>query len=60
MIVEINASVVSDYQIALLEQKAAPKSINDEVGILSAFMSDRGDLLRSELKRKRLLKLAVS
>jgi DNA-directed RNA polymerase subunit L len=38
MIVEINASMVSDCQIKRLEQKAAGKSINDEVGILLRIM----------------------
>jgi integrase len=60
MLVAIDACVVSDYQIARLEQGAAPKSINDEVGVLLRILGDRGDQLRSELKRKRTLKLAVS
>ena len=59
MLIQINADVVSDYQIARLEEKAAPKSINDEVGILLRIMGDRGDLLRGELRRKRRLKLKV-
>ena len=59
MMIEINAGAVSDYQIARLGEKAAPKSINDEVGILLRIMADRGDLLRSELKRRKLLKLKV-
>jgi integrase len=60
MLIGIDAGVVSDYQIARLEQGAAPKSINDEVGILLRILGDRGDLLRRELKRRRILKLAVS
>jgi integrase len=60
MVIQINAGVVSDYQIARLEEKAAPKSINDEVGILLRIMGNRGDVLRSELKRKRKLNLKVS
>jgi integrase len=59
MIIQINAGVVNDYQIARLEEKAAPKSINDEVGCLLRIMGNRGDLLRTELKRKKKLKLAV-
>jgi integrase len=59
MLVEIDATSVSEYQIRRLEEKAAPKSINDEVGILLRIMTNRGDLLRSELKRKKLLKLKV-
>lgn len=59
MVIEITVDAVSDYQIARLEEKASPKTINDEVGILLRMMGDRGDLLRSELKRKKLLKLKV-
>ena len=59
MLVEIDASTVSEYQTKRLKEKAAPKSINDEVGVLLRIMGDRGDLLRSELKRKKLLKLKV-
>jgi integrase len=59
MLVEIDRQAISDYQTARLEQKAAPKSINDEVGILLRILDKRGDVLRSELKRKRMLKLAV-
>jgi integrase len=51
---------INDYQIARLEEKAAPKTINDEVGILLRIMGDRGDLLRNQLRRKRRLKLKVS
>ena len=60
MLVGINVGVIADYQSARLEESAAPKSINDEVGILLRIMGNRGDLLRAELKRKRTLKLAVS
>ena len=59
MVVEITVEVVSDYQIKRLKEKAAPKTINDEVGCLLRMMGDRGDHLRSELKRKKLLKLKV-
>jgi integrase len=60
MLISIDASVVSEYQAARLEQGAAPKSINDETGTLLRIPGDRGDLLRAELRRKRILKLAVS
>jgi integrase len=60
MLVAINDDVINDYQIARLGEKAAPKTINDEVGILLRIMGDRGDLLRNQLRRKRQLKLKVS
>ncbi|WP_158944975.1 site-specific integrase [Granulicella sp. S190] len=59
MLVQIDATVVTEYQTKRLEEKSAPKSVNDEVGMLLRIMSDRGDLLRNELKRKKLLKLKV-
>jgi integrase len=59
MLIEVDASAVSEYQTNRLKEKAAPKSINDEVGILLRIMGDRGDLLRSELKRRKILKLKV-
>jgi integrase len=60
MVVEITVDAVSDYQITRLEEKASPKTINDEVGILLRMMGDRGDVLRSELRRKKSLKLKVN
>ncbi|HTF67696.1 MAG TPA: site-specific integrase, partial [Edaphobacter sp.] len=60
MLAAINDGAISDYQLARLEEKAAPKTINDEVGTLLRIMGDRGDLLRSRLRRKRKLNLAVS
>lgn len=59
-LIEINAAVVSDYQGKRLKQKAAPKTINDEIGTLLRIMGNRGDLLRTELKRKKKLNLRVS
>jgi integrase len=60
MLAVISDSVISDYQLARLAQKAAPATINQEVGILLRIMGERGDLLRSRLRRKRKLNLAVT
>jgi integrase len=59
LIAQIDVSAVTDYQIKRLEQKAAPKSINDEVGELMRIMGSRGDVVRGELKRRKLLNLKV-
>jgi integrase len=59
MMAHINVETVSNYQIARIKQKAAPKSINEEIGILLRIMGERGDLLRMELRRQKKLKLAV-
>jgi integrase len=60
MLAVISDGVISDYQLARLAQKAAPATINQEVGILLRIMGERGDLLRSRLRRKRKLNLAVT
>jgi integrase len=60
MLIQIGEDTVGAYQIARLEEKAAGKSINEEVGFLLRIMGGRGDLLRAELRRKKALKLDVS
>jgi integrase len=60
MLVEIGDKAVRAYQIARLEEKASSKSINEEVGFLLRIMGERGDILRAELRRQKILKLKVS
>jgi integrase len=60
MLIEIGDKAVRAYQVARLEEKASPKSINEEVGFLLRIMGERGDLLRAELRRQKILKLQVS
>jgi hypothetical protein len=55
MLIEIDDKAVRAYQVARLEEKAAPKSINEEVGFLLRMMGERGDALRSELRRQKNL-----
>lgn len=57
MVVDITDAVVRDYQTARLKAKAAPKTINDEVGILLRILGEQGDYIRAKLKRERSLKL---
>jgi integrase len=60
MAVDINEAVVLRYQEDRLREKAAPKSINEEVRFLLKMLGNpTGDLIRSSLKEKKLLKLAV-
>jgi integrase len=47
------------YQSARLKEKAAPKTINEEVGFLLRVLPDRGDALLARLRRKKQLKLKV-
>jgi hypothetical protein len=60
MLIEIGDKAATAYQVARLEEKASPKSINEEVGFLLRIMGERGDLLRAELRRQKILKLQVS
>jgi integrase len=59
MVVGVDEKVVKDYQSARLTEKAAPKSINEEVGFLLRLMGDNGDLLRVKLRKQKILKLTV-
>jgi integrase len=59
MRIEIKEEIVKSYKLTRLEEKAAPKSINDEVGFLLRMLGKQGDLIRAELRRTKDLKLAV-
>jgi integrase len=60
MIIDIDERTVLSYQESRLRESAAPKSINEEVRFLLKMLgSPAGDLIRSSLKEKKLLKLAV-
>jgi integrase len=59
MVVDFEAQTVLDYQSARLREKAAPKSINEEVGFLLRLMEDRGVIVRAKLSREKSLKLNV-
>ncbi len=57
--VDASPDVVRQYQVARLKEKAAPKTINEEVGILLRLLGERGDAIRLMLKREKSLKLKV-
>jgi integrase len=59
MVVDVGDTAVKDYQTARLKEKAAPKSINEEVGFLLRMLGDQGDAIRIRLKRQNALKLTV-
>jgi integrase len=59
MIVDINEKTVREYQDERLRESAAPKTINEEVGILLRVMGERGQLIRARLKKEKQLKLKV-
>ena len=59
MLVDLNEQTVKEFQDKRLGEKAAPKTINEEVGFLLRLLGDMGDLLRVRLRKKTLLKLKV-
>jgi integrase len=59
MLVDVNEKSIEGYQNRRLEEHAAPKSINEEVGCLLRLMNENGDILRARLRKKNLLKLKV-
>ena len=59
MLVDMNEASVIRYQNDRLTERAAPKTVNEEVGFLLRIMGDLGDLLRVRLKKKKKLKLKV-
>jgi integrase len=57
MAVEMTEHTVTDYQSDRLKEKAAPKTINEEVGFLLRLLGDQGDTIRARLRRQKALKL---
>jgi integrase len=60
MAVDITDRTVKAYQTTRLQEGAAPKSINEEVGFLLRLLGEAGDGIRARLRRQRALKLAVN
>ncbi len=60
MVVDVSEATVLAYQESRLREKAAPKSINEEVRFLLKMMGDSGELIRLHLRKQKQLKLAVS
>ena len=56
---DITESSVLRYQEERLREKAAPKSINEEVRFLLKMLGDPGELIRAQLKKTKQLKLTV-
>ena len=50
---------IKQYQDARLRERAAPKSINEEIGFLLRVMDSAGDILRARLRKKGLLSLRI-
>jgi hypothetical protein len=59
MAVDVTERTVIEYQTARLTEKAAAKTINEEVGFLLRLLGDAGDIIRTRLRRRKTLRLAV-
>jgi len=59
MLVDFSELTIIEYQNTRLDERAAPKSINEEVGFLLRVLDEPGDLLRARLRKKKVLKLKV-
>jgi integrase len=59
MAVDVTEQSVTAYQTTRLKEGAAPKTINEEVGFLLRLMGEAGDVIRTRLRRRKALKLAV-
>ena len=59
MVVDVSDETIKCYQTARLKEKAAPKSINEETGLLLSMLGEQGDYLRAKLRRQHALKLKV-
>jgi hypothetical protein len=51
LVVEITPNVVKRYQTDRLNEKAGPKTINDEVQLLIPLCGEQGVLIRARLRR---------
>lgn len=59
LVVEITPAVVKRYQADRLNEKAGPKTINDEVQLLLRLCGEQGVLIRAALRRDKALKLPL-
>ncbi len=57
MIVDFDEAAVIKYQNHRLDEGAAPKSVNEEVGFLLRILGEQGDIIRVRLRKKKMLKL---
>ena len=59
LVVEITPNAVKRYQADRLNEKAGPKTINDEVLLLLRLCGEQGTLIRATLRRDKALKLPL-
>jgi integrase len=59
LVVDIDEAAILHYQEKRLRERAAPKSINEEVRFLLKMLGDSGEVLRARLRKGKQLKLPV-
>ena len=59
LVLEVTPVTVKKYQTDRLTEKAAPKTVNEEVAMMLRLCGDQGELIRSRLRREKALKLKV-
>jgi hypothetical protein len=57
MSIDVSDGTLREYQTARLQEKAAPKSINEETGFFLRLLGEPGDLIRAKMCRQKTLKL---
>ncbi|MGO9012866.1 MAG: tyrosine-type recombinase/integrase [Bryobacteraceae bacterium] len=57
LVLEVTPGTAKKYQTDRLTEKAAPKTVNEEVALLLRLCGDQGELVRARLKREKCLKL---
>lgn len=60
MLVDVDEQTVIWYRGQRLKEKAAAKTMNEEVGFLLRLIGERGELLRAPLRKQKTLKLRGS
>jgi hypothetical protein len=55
MLVDFSEAVVTKYQNDRLEEGAAPKTVNEEVGFLLRILEEPGDVIRVRLRKMKML-----
>jgi site-specific recombinase XerD len=60
MVVDVSDHTVKAYQTTRLKEKAAAKTINEEVGFLLRLLEDAGETIRGKMRREKTLKLKTN
>jgi integrase len=59
MTVDVSDKTVKHYQSTRLKEGASPKSINEEINFLVRLLGEKGDQIRSKMRREKTLRLKL-